>query len=422
MNYYFVGIGGIGMSALAQLLAAQGNRVEGVDREETPTTTLLKEKGIQVHIGHGPLPEWVETLVYSDAVPSSNGERTEARQRGVPEQSYFETVGAVSKKYKTVAIAGTHGKTTTTGMLTKILVDQGVSPSAIIGSIVRDFGSNFVAGTSEWLVVEACEYKNHLLHITPDVLVLNNVEYDHTDFFSSLEAVQDTFAQAALKVPEHGAIITNPNDPSIVPVITHARAMVIDYTTEPLIGLALPGVFNQHNAQAALAAARIVLPSLDEALAQRSLNAFKGSWRRFELKGHTKSGALVYDDYAHHPTAVLKTIEAARVRFPDKKITVVFHPHLFSRTRDLFDGFVGALATADRIILAPIYAAREIDQGDVSSDMLGRAIEEKNKSVRSLCSFEDICAELLQHTGEHDLIITMGAGDIYKVAELITHE
>ncbi len=423
-NIHMVGIGGIGMSALAQLLVHRGKMVTGTDREMSPVIEMLKKKGIEVSLGHDrcTIPAQTELLIYSDAVPTENVERVRAKEMDIPEASYFEALGAVSTGARTIAVAGTHGKTTTTGMLAAILKDCGKEPTAIVGSIVQDFQSNFLPGRPEMLIVEACEYRDHLLKLSPEILVITNIELDHTDYFPNLEALQDTFRKAAERVPVHGCIVTNPYDPVIAAVISTAKAPIIDYTTQSVPLLKQIGEFNAENARAAKAAARAAFPHLQEEFTDKALINFKGSWRRFEYKGETANGALVYDDYAHHPTAVLKTIAAAREEFPEKKITVVFHPHLFSRTRDLFDGFVEALSTADRVILAPIYAAREKDEGVVSSEKLAEAISQKNQNVIALPSFDAIRNKLETNTTAEDLIITMGAGDIYKVAEQIVYE
>ncbi len=374
-------------------------------------------RGIPVAIGHSPVPESTTVLIFSDAIPVDNPERTEARSRGIVERSYFEMLGVVSSEMKTIAVAGTHGKTTTTGMLARMLRDGGANPTAVIGSIVRDFGSNYLDGSADLFVVEACEYKDHLLHLNPEILVLTNIELDHTDFFPSLEALQESFKKALDKVPAHGKIITNPHDPAIAPLLRGVHAEIIDYTTEHIGELKQLGEFNRMNARAAKAAAKVLDSHLQEQTLDTSLAAFEGSWRRFEYKGVTQRGATVYDDYAHHPTAIGKTIDAARERFLGKKIIVVFHPHLYSRTRDLFDGFVEALSRADSVILAPIYAARETDTRGMSSDILKDAIARHNPHVRSLHSFDEMYTTILEETSESDVIITMGAGDIYKVAD-----
>ncbi len=419
---HFVGIGGIGMSALAQLLVERGERVSGSDREESPTTHLLRERGIAVHIGEeANLPQGVELVIYSDAVPAENAQRQAARAAGIRQISYFEMLGEVSRGARTLAVAGTHGKTTTTGMLAHILERCGKRPTAIVGSIVRDFsppasGSNFLAGDPDLFVVEACEYRDHLLELSPEILVITNLELDHTDYFPSLSALQATFRTAIERVPAQGAIVAAVGDPNIAPLLSAAKARVIDYTIERAPKLRLIGEFNAMNARAAKAAAKAGFPDLAEEDIDAALVSFRGSWRRFEYKGEV-GGALVYDDYAHHPTAIQKTLEAAREAFPDKKIIVAFHPHLYSRTRDLFEGFIAALARADRVILAPIYAARERDTHSVSSDTLAEAISAKGTDALSLHSFEEIERELTAIAAPGQLIITMGAGDIYKVAD-----
>ena len=437
-HIYMVGIGGIGMSALAQLLKHQGREVSGSDREESPMTTMLGAKGIEVWIGHDGcnIPADCELLIYSDAVPASNAVRTRAKEMGVPEMSYFEALGEVTKSARTIAVAGTHGKTTTTGMLAKILKYCDKEPTAIIGSIVRDFNSNFLPGGDDLFVVEACEYRDHLLKLSPKILVITNIELDHTDYFPDIAALQETFRKAVERVPDDGIIVANPHDAAVASVIGSARAPIIDYTTQTVPALKLIGEFNRENAQAAKAAARAAFPHLDESFTDKALLEFKGSWRRFEYKGETPSGALVYDDYAHHPTAVRKTIEAAREEFPDKKIVVAFHPHLFSRTKSFLNGFAVALSRSDLAIIAPIYAAREASDPTVSNHILADEVNKRGGRAIALDSFDAIRDALLYFPdswqpartesvrsgglkAESCLIITMGAGDIYKVAEQI---
>jgi UDP-N-acetylmuramate--alanine ligase len=422
-HIHMVGIGGIGMSALAQLLKHQGKDVCGSDREESPTTKLLHEKGIEVQIGHRAenISDDAELLVYSDAVAADSPERSAARERGIKQVSYFELLGAISASARDIAVAGTNGKTTTTGMLTAILKAAGKEPTAVIGSIVSDFGSNFVAGNDEVFVLEACEYRDHLLELHPEILVITNIELDHTDFFPSLAAVQNTFRAAAERVPADGVIVTNPNDETIAPILTKVKAKIVDYTLEDVPKLGLIGEFNAMNARAAKAAAMVAFADIDPNVADEALARFKGSWRRFEYKGETPSGAQVYDDYAHHPTAIHKTIEAARERFPGKRIVVAFHPHLYSRTKSFLNEFADSLATADFSIIAPIYAAREPLDETVSNHILSDLIRKKGGESAAIDSFDDI-RDVLLNENKDTLVITMGAGDIYKVAEQITEE
>jgi len=425
---HFVGIGGIGMSALAQLLSEQGTEVSGSDRDASPVTELLESKGIRVIIGQRAenVPADADLLVYSDAVPVENPERVYAKEKGIQQLSYFAMLGEVSKGLRTVAVAGTHGKTTTTGMLAKILQDSGASPAAIIGSIVKDFGSNFVHGNSDLFVVEACEYRDHLLELSPTVLVITNIEWEHTDWFSSLEAVQETFRKAIERVPVDGVIVTDITNPTIAPLLSGVKASISDYTKEPEYVLRMHGEFNEQNARAAAAAARAILPSISDSVIAESLAAFQGTWRRFEYKGETVNGAVVYDDYAHHPTAIKETLKAlrAQVKGPPSlgasaeraKIFVAFHPHLYSRTRDLLDDFAVAFGDADKVLIAPIFAAREKDEGTISNEMLAERIRATGIDAIALNSFNAI-AQSLGEARRGDIIMTMGAGDIYKVSD-----
>jgi len=415
---HFVGIAGVGMSSLAQMLFRGGARITGSDNVRFPTLDAVERLGIPVTIGYNAenIPKDTELVVYTDAAHSDNVERAEAVRRGIPQKSYFGMLGEVSKGKKTIAVAGTHGKTTTTGMLAKILKDAGASPTAIVGSIVKDFGSNYLHGDSDIFVVEACEYKDHLLELSPHVLVVTNLEWDHTDWFPSLNALQETFRKAIEKVPADGAIVTDPDNPNIAPLLAGAKAKVIDYTKEPAYTLRLPGEFNQMNARVAAAAARAVLPTISDSIIADSLASFQGTWRRFEYKGKTAKGADVYDDYAHHPTAVKETLRALRAKVSGR-IIIAFHPHLYSRTRDLLGEFATAFSDADRVFIAPIYAAREVDDGSISSEILAERIRATGTEATAL-DFDAIERELGE-VEAGDTIITMGAGDIYKIADTL---
>lgn len=412
-----VGIGGIGMSALAQLLLDQGVDVTGSDRDTSPVTELLGSKGIMVQIPQhaANVPEDAEVLIYTEAVPEDNPERERGRELGIPEYSYFDMLGVVSEGRRTVAVAGTHGKTTTTGMLARILSDAQVSPTGVIGSIVRDFKSNYLPGASDWFVVEACEYKRDFLTLSPEILIITNLELDHTDYYKDLADVQSAFRELALKVPATGYIVTDAEHPNIAPVLEGLVATIIDYTKEPVFETRFPGEHNKMNARAAVAASRLVVPDITEESLTMSLLNFEGTWRRFEYRGKTERGADVYDDYAHHPTAVRKTVAELRAR-ASGKVFVAFHPHLFSRTRDLLDDFVTAFKGADKAYIAPIYAAREPDDGTVSSALVAERIRE-NGTEAEAATMEEIYEALSSEPGEGDVIMTMGAGDIYKIAE-----
>ncbi len=423
---YFIGIGGIGMSALAQLYQERGISINGSDRVSSPTTELLVKKGIEVHIAQNDsrIPTETDVVIYSDAVPEKDKERAYARTHATPQYSYFEALGDITKERFTIAVAGTHGKTTTTALLARILIDSGVHPTVVVGSVIPEFGGNFVAGKEDApFVVEACEYQDHLLKLSNNILVVTNLEWDHTDYFKDFDALKNTFRKAIKALPKNGVLITTLEDPVLQELAHEAPCMVVDYSSVSTPKLNLLGTFNEMNARAAKTAAAVFaadLPSFSEEKMDTSLQNFKGAWRRFEYKGKTKKGALVYDDYAHHPTAVAKTLEAVREKFPDKKIVVAFHPHLYSRTRDFMQEFAEALSLADEVIVAPIYAAREEPIENVTSEVLAEKINEQNTPATTTPSLKDTLHLLKEKDAADVLFITMGAGDIYTVAQELT--
>ncbi len=417
---YFIGIGGVGMSALAQLLSHEGVSVLGSDRDDSPTTEMLRKRNIQVFTTQqaSNVPEDADAIVYSDAVPADSSERTRADALGIVQYSYFQMLGKVSADKKTIAVSGTHGKTTTTGMLAYVLNKAGAKPTAVVGSIVRDFNSNYLAGDSDLFVVEACEYNNHLLELSPTVLIINNLEWDHTDYFKSLLELQNTFRKAISNILPGGVLITDTSNKNIIPLLNGITVPVIDYTKEEIPELLLPGEFNKMNARAASAAARFIIPNISNEVIVSALSTFHGTWRRFEYKGKTKKGADVYDDYAHHPTAIRATLEALRAKTKGK-IIVAFHPHLYSRTRDLLGDFAMAFSSADEVVIAPIYAAREVDDGTISNSILAESIVKNGTKASAVNSFTEISSYLNKHTDINDVIMTMGAGDIYKVSDML---
>lgn len=414
MKAYFVGIGGIGMSALAQLMQDEGTEVSGSDREASPTTELLERNNIVVTIGQAAenVPADADVVIYTEAAWEDNVERMRAKELGLRQMSYFEALGEVSARKRTIAVAGTHGKTTTTAMTARILREAGVAPYAVVGSIVKDFGSNYLEGNSDWLIVEACEYKRDFLTLSPEILVVTNIEWDHTDYYPNLAAVQDAFRALMEKA---NVVVTDTNHPNIAPLLVGLSARIVNYTGMPAYETKLPGAFNAMNARAAAAAATAASQDMPEETIRAALAAFEGTWRRFEYKGKTKRGADVYDDYAHHPTAVAGTLAEMRTRTKGN-LYVAFHPHLYSRTKDLLEGFATAFTDADKVLIAPIYPAREIDDGTMSNDILAKKIAETGKDAKA-ADFVEIQRYFETEPGEGDTVVTMGAGDIYKVAD-----
>lgn len=396
---FFIGIGGIGISAGAQLALARGWVVEGVNDEEGKTVELLRSKGVNVSKGTFDKLPITDLYVYSDAWIYRGPEIIEAaRKTGKPVMSYFEFLGEIAKSYKVIAISGTHGKTTTTAMVAEIMIDAGLDPTVIVGSFMKKFNSNFRAGKSGYLVVEADEYNRHFLNFSPFIGVVTNIEADHLDYYKDLPDLEAAFEE-----------FLNKSEHKVVDYVKHL---------EDVPKLQVPGKHNMMNAAAALAVVEIL--GTDKKVAQKSLSNFEGTWRRLERRGVTEAGTIVYDDYAHHPTEIVASLQALRELYPkdEKKITVVFQPHLYSRTRAFFKEFSQAFALADHVYILPIYYAREDTDPEVSSEVLAEAIDLSGTPALALPDFrtaEEVVEAL--NLGPNDIFVTMGAGEAYKVAD-----
>ena len=424
---FFIGIGGIGISALAKMALSRSMEVSGLNDEESPKTLEpLVEAGVKIFFQKDfrELPE-ADLYVYSDAWFFRGPEILQkARETGKPVFSYFEALGEFAKEYKVIAIAGTHGKTTTTAMVAEILVDAGLDPTVIVGSFVPTFssgsrhsgrdkkmGSNFRKGKSEYLVVEADEYNRHFLNFHPYLTVVTNIEADHLDYYKDLGDIKSAFEQFSSQSEN---------------VITAYHKYL-----NKVPKLSVPGIHNRMNAAVALAVADFL--KIDQESAQKSLAGFLGTWRRLEKRGVTENGVIVYDDYAHHPTEIKASLQALRELYPhtndigvgvypknNKKITVLFQPHLYSRTKALFDEFVTCFDEADQVFLLPIYFARENPDLEVSSEKLALAIKDhKGEGIAFLdfTSAENYIRNL--NLGKKDVFVTMGAGEAYKVADKV---
>ena len=301
-------------------------------------------------------------------------------------------------------------------MISEILSGAHLSPTVIVGSLLKKTGSNFVLGASNLFVVEACEYQRSFMNLAPEILVITNIDNDHLDYYGTIEGVQKAFTEFAEKVPANGAIVCNPNDPFVAPVIKNVNARIVDYTKENIIvPLQVAGEHNIKNAKAAIAVAKIL--GVDGIEATRLLALFGGTWRRMERKGSTKDGAMVYDDYAHHPTEIKATLQGFRAKYSKWRIVVVYQPHLYSRTKTLLKDFAQSFGDADEVIVAPIYAAREAPDPEISSEILAEAIRAHNPNVHAGANFAEIENYLRDTITPSDIIVTMGAGDIYKVGE-----
>lgn len=417
---HFIGIGGIGVSALARHLLHEKKRVSGSDRSLSPITQALVEEGITVYPQQTSenITKDIELVIYTEAVtPDSEGwtELEKARELNIPTANYFEALGMAMNPYYLIAVAGTHGKTTTTAMITEIFEVLGKDPTTVVGSLRSKTKSNYRPGKSKYAIVEACEYKRDFLHLRPDILVITNIEFEHVDYYKDLVAVQSAFRELVEQVNENGVVVTNPKDPAIAPVLKDVAVKVVDYTQylDPELTLRQPGMHNRFNASAALAVSvQEKLPLVD---AKNALSNFAGTWRRFEYKGDC-NGAPVYDDYAHHPTEIRATLSGARELYPDKQLVAVFQPHTYTRTKVLFNDIAKAMGLADQVILLPIYAAREDNVDKVSSRELSVKTLEYCKEVWYFDDFGEAEDHLRRLVGSSQVVVIMGAGTVTDLA------
>lgn len=409
---HIVGAGGIGISALAKILEAQGISVSGSDIE------------FGVHRAEN-LPSDAQLLIYSNAIPDTNPERQKARESEINQLSYPEALGEFAKGKKVIAVAGTNGKTTTTAMIGWIMEQAGLDPTVIVGSRVLDWNSNARSGKGEWLVIEADEYKRAFLNYEPDIAIITNIAEDHLDYYKDINDIKAAFRQFVRKIKPDGRLVYNSQDKNTASVISDLSRSDPGRTTLPMPGegiedwhLQVPGKFNQENAAAAAAVAKLL--KIDDQIVKHALESFSGTWRRFERVGKLGNAEII-SDYAHHPDGIRVTLAAAAESYPGQKILVVFQPHQHNRTKKLFNQFVAALCGSDidHLIIAEIFdvAGREAqpDQ-DIRSRDLVREIKKCGKQAEYVPDLADCENKIRAGAGNYDMILIMGAGDIYKVA------
>ncbi len=416
---FFVGIGGIGISAIARMFLQEGKHVLGSDVSEGEVVRELRDAGASIVLGQGIelIPADVDLIVYTIAIEKYDPDFFAAlKAKTIPVLSYPEMLHVVTSGKYTIAVSGTHGKTTTTAMIAHAMKQLNQDPTVIVGSLMIDEKSNFIAGASQYFVVEACEYRRSFLNINPTILVITNIEEDHLDYYKDLNDIISAFRELAMKVPKEGYIVCDPSHAAVRAVIDGCDAQVIDYTTlAHKRALRIPGIHNQANAAAS--AAVLATLHLAPADVDAALGTFKGTWRRFQFIGTHPHGFAMYDDYAHHPTEIIATLEGFREIYPygEKKITVIFQPHLYSRTKSLLAEFADAFKGADKVIILPIYAAREENDGSISSEILAERIRATGVDASAL-DFEAAAEFVATSTLEaHDVVVTMGAGEAFKV-------
>ncbi len=426
-NVHFIGIGGIGISAIARMMLHDGKIVTGQDMQEGEVVKELIKLGVDIKIGQSyeNIPLDTDLIVYTIAIDTYDSDLALKikTQTEIPVRSYPQMLDIISKDKYTIAVSGTHGKTTTTAMIAQILRGAEYDPTVIVGSLLVGEKSNFIAGDSKYLVVEACEYRRSFLNINPKILVITNIDNDHLDYYKDIEDIKSAFHSMALKVPEDGYVICNPEDKNIADVIKDINAKVVNYNDFFNVNLKLkiPGIHNKKDAAAAITVTTILGVSIVDS--EKYIGEFPGTWKRFEFKGTLSQGSLLYDDYAHHPTEIKATLEGFRELYPKKDkwiISVVFQPHLFSRTKLLLYDFAKSFKEADEVIILPIYYARETDDGTISSDILCSEINKISNNSKSFENFESAEIYLKNNLLKMDnknIIITMGAGDAGDVGD-----
>lgn len=447
VSIYFVGIGGISMSGLAEILHQAGFQVSGSDWHASAITEALEEKGILVHYGESSahITDHIDCAVLTAAVHEENKEFQAIREKNIPYLSRAELLGQIMQNYEVpIAVSGTHGKTTTTSMISEIFLGADTDPTLSIGGILKSIGGNIRVGRSGYFVTEACEYTNSFLSFFPKIALILNIDEDHLDFFKDLADIRCSFQRFARLLPKDGTLIINgdiENYEEIIEgldchIVTFGHSETCDYYITDLtytekgtshfllhtkgredmeMSLEVPGEHNVFNAIAALVLADLL--NLDRQQAASSLRHFHGTDRRFEYKGQI-GGVTVIDDYAHHPTEITATLQAA-ANYPHKTLWCVFQPHTYTRTKALLPEFAQALSHADKVVLADIYAARETDTLGISSEDLQAEIQKLGKECYYFPSFDEIENFLLENCINSDLLITMGAGDVHKIGETL---
>lgn len=445
IHVHFIGIGGISMSGLAEVMLSKHFTVSGSDSKASALTDDLAAKGALIKIGQCAenISEHVDLVVYTAAIHPNNPEYAQALHLGIPMLTRAQLLGQIMKTFDTpIAISGTHGKTTTTSMVSEILLHADTDPTLSIGGILKDIGGNFRIGSSGYFVTEACEYTNSFLSFFPKISIILNIEEDHLDFFKDLADIRESFRRFAALIPADGILIINADIPDYQEItqglscqvvtfgmhtdcdyrpadITYNERACASYTLKRpgdrdlCIRLSVPGDHNISNSLAALALADVL--KLSDEACLRALREYSGTDRRFEYKG-TVNGITIIDDYAHHPTEITATLQATQ-KYPHKTVWCIFQPHTYTRTKTFLKEFAESLSLADKVILADIYAARETDTLGISSQTLQAEIRKLHKECYYFPSFEEIQSFVLENCISGDLLITMGAGDVVKIGE-----
>lgn len=444
---HMIGIGGTSMSGIAEIILNMGFKVTGSDMSQSIYTENLEKSGINVYIGcNADNVNNSSLVVYSAAIKQDNPEILRAKELGIPTMERSDFLGEITKLYeKTISVCGTHGKTTTTSMISMAFLESGKDPTVQVGANIRGLNNaNFKVGNSPYFVLESCEYVRSFLKFHPQTVALLNIEEDHLDYYKDLDDIKSAFKEFVMLVPESGYVIVNSDNSNCMDVVKNSNAKIItigienknaDFYADNIcvmpngcysfdvhfennvypIELNVLGYHNVYNALVAIAVSITHGVSIQNIIT--ALKNFTGASRRFEYVGSV-NGAKIYDDYAHHPTEIKATLESA-VKIKHDKTWVVFQPHTYSRTRALFNEFVNAFEKASTLILVDIYAAREKDDGSISSKMLADKINEKYKNCLYIPTIEEAENYLKEHVSKNDIVLTIGAGTVTQIGYAI---
>lgn len=447
-HIHLIGIGGISMSAIAELLMKNGYRVSGSDMKDSKILARLRAYGAEIFIGHqGSNIKNPDLVVYTAAIREDNCERVRARELNIRQIDRAEMLGLIMKNYKkSIAVAGSHGKTTATSLISLILEYAGLDPTILVGGELNEIGGNIKIGQGDHFITEACEYVESFLKFFPFLGVILNIDEDHLDYFRDIDHIKEAFRKFIDLIPEEGFLIANNDDGYVREIIDNLNCKLLTYgidnesnflasnivfdregypsfdvafNGDPIgtFELRVPGRHNVYNALASIATAYSLGVSPLEIA--RHIKKFKGIHRRFDILGQVKACRII-DDYAHHPAEIVATLEAAK-NYPHNRIWAVFQPHTYTRTKALLDDFAASFTQADYVIITDIYAAREPDTGEVSSQALVERIKAYNSrsQVSYMEDFEMIAKFIYNNMEEGDMVLTMGAGDVYRIGQMI---
>lgn len=405
-----LGIGGIGLSAVAQMLAKAGVTVSGTDANASSITELMEQKGITITIARDgvTIPEGTELVLCSPAIPDTNEDKAFARDHGITVMTFPEYLGLLTQKIPTVAISGTHGKTSTTAMVAHILRTCGRKPHVIVGSLLADLGTNYIEGEEPLLVIEACEFNRSFHAYVPTYLVITNLEHDHTDTYPTFQEMAEAFNILAKKVPATGRILIRHDMPMRDIVCNGVSAEVSTIGEDATeIPLSIPGEHMQQNARMAIATVGCV--GIDEDEATKAVESYHSVWRRYQNVGTAANGAVLISDYAHHPSAIHMVIDATREQYPGKHLVIAYEPHQVTRTKAFYPEIIESLLTADELILLPIYSVREENDGTLTNESIAADLKSKGKDATAISDPQEFLDRLATYSKE-TVVVLCSAG------------